>query len=69
MKKQNQLSRIGSVLSVLLAASVFLSACSGTAANSGASAASNAPASSAQSKPVTVKIGTTSDEPRVWNAV
>lgn len=69
MKKQNQLSRIGSVLSVLLAASVFLSACSGTAANSSASAASNAPASSAQSKPVTVKIGTTSDEPRVWNAV
>ena len=69
MKKQNQLSRIGSVLSVLLAASVFLSACSGTAANSGASAASNAPACSSQSKPVTVKIGTTSDEPRVWNAV
>ncbi|WP_195200808.1 MetQ/NlpA family ABC transporter substrate-binding protein [Faecalispora jeddahensis] len=69
MKRQNRLSRIGSVLSVLLATSVFLSACSGAAANSGASAASNAPASSAQSKPVTVKIGTTSDEPRVWNAV
>lgn len=69
MKKQNQLSRIGSVLSVLLAASVFLSACSGAAANSGSTAASNAPASSAQPKPVTVKIGTTSDEPRVWKAV
>lgn len=69
MQKQTKFSRISSVLSLLLATSVFLSACGSTTANSGTSAASAAPASSAESKPVTVKIGTTSDEPRVWKAV
>ncbi|GHU53107.1 lipoprotein [Clostridia bacterium] len=55
-------------VSVFTALSVLsLSACAASSPNTAST--ENAPAKAPAAKPVTVKIGTTSDEPRIWNAV